>query len=112
MPLVVLTVFMFLSLGLSFATAALDLWFEPVGGFILAGAWVLTAYLMVPDHKGIASLLAFTVGAMLACKLIGRSWWPEGYAKAYHSTYIPLISTLTGGIMATTLALWNEERGN
>ena len=110
MPPTVFAVFMFLGLALSFVTSSLHVWFEPVAGFILAGAWVLTAHFMVPDHKTVTSLIAFAVGAALACKLVGRSWWPEGYARAYQTTDIPLISTLTGGALVLSLTLWYEKR--
>ena len=109
MPLAIFAVFVSVLFGMSVVTSALQIWFEPVGGFVLAAAWVITAYLTAADYKIITALMAFAAGTALACRLLGYSWWPEGYDKAYEPTFIPFAATLAGGILAVLASVWNDR---
>jgi len=60
---------------------------------------VLSANLIAPDRKPIASAVALVIGGMLAWNLVGHAVYPENNPKAYQPTYIPFVMTITGGFI-------------
>jgi hypothetical protein len=99
LPPALFAIFLFLGLALAFLNSFLRLWFEPAAGFILALVWVLSAHLIAPDRKPIASAMAFGIGTMLAWQFIGDSWYPENHPKAYQPTHLPIMVTIAGGVL-------------
>lgn len=76
------------------------LWNLPISGFTAAFSVVVVAYLIAPAHSIEFSLFSFVVGAGVALWLFRNgSWYPEHYSHlAYQTTYLPLWSTLAGGV--------------
>jgi hypothetical protein len=99
LPPALFAVFICLGLFLKILNSFLQLWFEPVGGFILAAAWVISAHLIAPARKSLASTAAFVFGSLLAWRLVGHTWYPENHPKAYQSTCIPFVLTIAGGLL-------------
>lgn len=110
LPVVMAVVFGGVGVALEIVTAVLNIWFEPIGGFVLAAAWVSSAYVIAPRFKQCASGVAFVVGAVLAWVLVGHAWWPEGYDNAYQATAIPYVTTLIGGAITFVLIVVLEWR--
>ena len=108
LPPTVFAVFMFLGLALQFLNSVVHVWFEPTAGFILALVWVLSAQFIAPARKPIASVVAFAVGAMFAWKRIGYSWYPENHPKAYQPTHIPILMTISGGLLGLAVSMTIE----
>ena len=81
------------------ASQALGMWEEPVVGFCAALAVVLAGHHAVPTHRFAVSVVLLLAGGVTAYRLIGRSWYPEGYEKAYEPTYLPLLITFLGGLL-------------
>ena len=81
------------------AADILGLWYEPIVGFVCASVVVLVAFLVSPSHKMASATGFLVVGAVAAWWIIRPpSWYPATYeARAYQSTYMPVMLTYAGG---------------
>lgn len=77
-------------------------WDLPTIGFCAAIAVVFTGHHTAPTHRFGVSVVLLLIGGVAAYLLVGRSCYPEGYEKAYEPTYIPLLTTLFGGLLGVT----------
>ncbi len=109
LPAFVFAVFMATGILAEVPVRVFRLWEDLWIGIACACTWVLTAYLVAPEKKSIAAVVLFLVGALLAWKLVGHSWYPEGSPKAYQPSHLPFALTCTSGLM--TLGLLRGSEG-
>lgn len=102
-PFVPVMAFLLAALSSGLLADKLGFWHEPVMGFVSAFVVVISAYLTAPDGKDWISLVAFLIGAVVAWFLVGDSFYPENYFRAYEPTYVPLVATYIGGLIGVIL---------
>ena len=103
----VLGAFVFCGLGGAVLADVIEVWQTPVAGFCAAFAVVAVAYLSAPARaKGYALGIA-VVGTVIACLILRDQVYPETYGElAYQTSWIPLISTIAGGLAALVIVLF------
>ena len=91
-------------IGGAVISSFLGLWELPTSGFCAAFAVVALSYVSAPAHNKAAAVISFAIGAVIAWKVLEPSFFPEAYeGLAYQKTYIPIVSTLTGGLLALAI---------
>lgn len=108
----VLVAFVASSIAGLFAADAIGLWEDPLAGFAAASTVVFVAFAMVPERKlAVATFILFWGAAMAWLLLDPPSSYPESYRnRAYAPTYIPILSTYAGGVLAWVACAIYERR--
>ena len=91
----------------SFITDALGFWHMPGAGFAAAFAVVVTTFFASPSRNFQLACLSLVVGGLVAWRVLEPSSYPdmERYRDiAYQPTHLPLIATLSGGLLGLLLA--------
>jgi hypothetical protein len=94
------------SLLVALVAGLLRVWTWPWVGACAAAAFVLVPFWMAPRLKRSVATVAFCAGALLALRLEGRGWYPEGYGElAYEPTCWPIVAIYGGGLIALLFCL-------
>ena len=83
----------------------IGLWPEPVVGFITAFLVVATAYITAPKYPVIISGVVLLLGSFVSWKYLSIASYPEWHELAYQQTYIPLFTTLLGGVIGALVII-------
>ncbi len=110
LPACVLAVFMATGMLAEVPVRLFGLWEHLWIGIACACTWVLTAYVVAPDKKRVAATVFFFAGTLLAWKLVGHSWYPEGSPKAYQPSRLPFTFACTAGLLTLWLLIMREKR--
>ncbi len=88
-------------------------WEKPISGFFAAFTTVFMAYISAPKYKKIYAILFFVLGAIAAYFALEPSFYPVSHPNAYEPTHLPLIVTLSGGVIAIVIiALLGKNKQN
>lgn len=75
-------------------------WEEAFAGFFAAFSVVISTYAASPIYKKTLAVFSFFLGAFVSSYMLQGAVYPEHYPLSGSLTYIPLISTCIGGLMA------------
>lgn len=91
----------------------LSVWPLPAMGFCAAFAVVALTYLSAPKYKNQATTLIFIAGSLLAWLILKDIYLPNpNELLVPQHSYLPFISTVTGGAIALVICLAPALRGS
>lgn len=105
LPFAVIAGFFASGIACAYIALYLHIWPDPVAGFCVAFTVVVISHHIAPHYKSTTATIIFIIGAIAAYKLFGNWFYPEGYEKAYQPTYLPLATTLLGGLIGVVYSL-------
>ncbi|RHW75251.1 hypothetical protein [Colwellia sp. RSH04] len=108
--IIVLVVFVLTAVSTGILMGYIGFWKKPFIGAVAAFSVVVTGYISAPNHKQVACIVWFIMGALGAWFLAGDSFYPEDHEHAYQLSYIPLLSTYSSGFLAVLICLfWHKQ---
>ena len=104
LPLAVLGTFVASGLIGAVVLEQFTCWLEPVVGPFCATTVIAVTFWLAPTRKRSCALIVLLLGILFAWWLLRRSYYPEWHARAYQPTIIPLVATISAGIL--NYAFW------